>query len=116
MHFEESKRSKRWIHVVIQTLILVPLVHVTDVAFMVMKDLPPTGPVDMREYAKYGEANGEVHRLFSSAVPRISQAYRRGAAHWDDEARQCLRGHVPAHCIALWSAFVGKAMCHLPLW
>ena len=62
-------------------LILDPLVHVTDVSDMVMKDLPPTGPVDMREYANNGEANGEVHRLFSSAGPRISQAYRRGAAH-----------------------------------
>ena len=62
-------------------LILDPLVHVTDVSDMVMKDLPPTGPVDMREYANNGEANGEVHRLFASAGPRISQASRRGAAH-----------------------------------
>ena len=62
-------------------LILDPLVHVTDVSDMVMKDLPPTGPAYMSQYAEYGGPNGDIDHHFSSAGPRNSQAYRRGAAH-----------------------------------
>ena len=42
---------------------------------MVMKDLQPTGPVDMNEYTEYGEQNAAIDRHFSSAWPQMDQAY-----------------------------------------
>ena len=47
---------------------------------MIKKDLS-TGPGYMNEYTEYGDRDGEIDHRFSSAGPRISQAYRRGAAH-----------------------------------
>ena len=61
-------------------LILDPLLHVTEVVYMVMKDLPPTGPAYMSQYAEYGGPSGEIYPRFFPARSQMFGAYRTGAA------------------------------------